>query len=188
MHGQAIVFDEVIFLITQKVASVSIQSALAIWQGYEPMDGPRIFHYIPLKDVPQYTQHKIAFVRDPWSRVLSFYRQKIEGKKGCNYELWGMHGNMPFSECVDCIESLWDTPNVHWAPCHLWADHADTVIRFETLNKGWEELRPKYGLPELPHHLSTGSSALVNTYYDKALREKVRSMYREDVDRWYSEW
>ncbi len=188
MNGQAIVFNEVIFLITQKVASVSIQSALAIWQGHEPVEGPRIFHYIPLEEVPRYTQPKIAFVRDPWSRLLSFYRQKIEGKVSSNYWQWGMYGGMPFQECVLQIQRHWSNLNVHWAPCHLWADYADTVIRFEKLNEGWEELRPRYGLPELPHHFKTGASALVDSYYDLALKDKVRSMYHDDVDRWYGEW
>lgn len=182
---QAIVFDEAIFLITQKVASVSIQSALAIWAGHEPTDGPEIFNYIPAENVVYYSQPKIAFVRDPWSRLLSCYRQKIEGKKYSTFGQWDMYGNMPFPDFVGCVQKHWSNPNIHWAPCYLWARYATTIVRFENLETEWNNL--PLDLPSLPHYLNTGSSGLVDEYYDGELIKKVRDMYVEDVENWYGD-
>lgn len=195
---QAIVFKEAIFLVVPKVANTSIKVALANWKGKKFEVGPHgplvhhqgLFKYDFVQNLHKYKQQKIGFVRSPWSRLVSCYRNKVK-KKGHFYaplKAVGLTPNSSFEQFIAMIEKRWGKFNNHWAPCHLWADHADRVLRFETIQDEWKNLQDEFGLPDLPHENNTGAEALWESYYTPELLKKVERMYKTDVDTWYKGW
>lgn len=195
---RAIVFDDFIFLVVPKVANTSIKVALANWSGKHFDVGPNgplvhhggLFNYVPIKDLRKYKQPKYGFVRDPWSRLVSCYRNKIEGKGAMQLANWNMRRGMPFEEFLTAIQRKWGNFNHHWAPCNLWAVFADVdkVIKFENLGEEWKKLQGTYGLPDLPIHNKTGADQAWRHYFTPTTFELVRDLYKEDVNKWYPDW
>lgn len=193
---QAIIFDQAIFLVVPKVANTSIKVALAEWSGKHYDVGPRgplvhgqdLFTYDVVTNLHQYSQPKFGFVRDPWSRLVSCYKNKFEGNGHITLKQWGMDKSFTFPQFVDAIDKHWGNFNSHWAPCSEWFDYADAVIPIEELGVTWSNLQNKFGLPPLKQFNKTGATESWKSYYTEELFEKVRHMYINDVTCFYGNW
>ena len=154
---------------------------------------------------------KFTFVRNPWARVVSCWKNKIhEPKEDVIIKIInkypGLRPNMPFDEFVRFLsESPFgrdEGANRHWASQFLFiTDPSGRVLvnvigKTENIANDFEAIRQQIGLPqlELPWlntHLGwdPGKETLVNEdsryyrdFYNAEIRELVRRRYRIDIE------
>ena len=176
-----------IVLAIPKVMGTSIKVAICDW--YElPWKmlptGPDVHSKSLLKYVPAdiaSDQRKIGFVRDPWSRLVSAYRNKVNPRY--QERVVRKHGILPettFSEFIEIISEE-DCHNSHWEECHSWYQHANTVVLFEDITQWWEYNFVPMGAPPLPSYNKTGASDMWREYYTPELFNLVGAMYPNDA-------
>ena len=157
-----------------------------------------------IAQVMQMTDYfRFAFVRDPWARLYSCYRDKIVGPTERDDEFmlgeYGFVPGMPFEAFVRGVAEIDDREaDPHFAS--QW--HAlgyegelavDYVGRFERLPGDWDRLRRRYDLPELPW-APVGSSRprfdfdYHKPHYTPELVEIAGRRYAEDVSRFGYEY
>lgn len=188
----------IVFMLLPKVANTSIKFAIAQALGLavEKIHSPDLFEYISSAEARAFP-HRIAFVRDPLTRLLSCYRDKVIGNPGNGVakglESLGIKQHMPFLQFVEAVADL---PDQH---CHGVGQHfrsqsyslvdADGVIpnrvgRFESLHADWQRVcdfvQEVAGLqlPPLGHHCRTNPGLV---QYCPRGRAFALQRYREDV-------
>jgi len=167
-YPKAIVVPElkICFVPTPKVANRSMKLAIAHHIGLSVQGD--IHHapwqYTPLALMRENDHFRFGFVRNPLDRLLSCYAQKIvyyERELGMHPLLW-RYGNtfdkdMTFAEFVVAVSRIPDRiSDIHFRSQHTFLYHrkklmVDFVGHFEKIEKDWNYLREKHGLPELPH-------------------------------------
>jgi len=136
-------------------------------------------------------------VRNPWSRVVSSYRDKIERLDALTNarivsRFPGLRQGMPFDEYVHwlCGPSGRDEwADRHWLSQHVFLLDENNkmlpveVLKFESLQVDFNRLMEGIGLPSLvlPHRLKTGSSESWKSYYDSNLYDLVAERYSTDI-------
>jgi len=154
---------------------------------------------------------KFTFVRNPWARVVSCWKNKIhEPKEDVITKIinkyQGLRPNMPFDEFVRFLsESPFgrdESANRHWASQFLFiTDPSGRVLvnsigKTEKLKDDFESIRQQIGLPqlELPwlntrlgwnpgkETLANENSRYYRDFYNTETRELVRRRYRIDIE------
>jgi len=143
-----------------------------------------------------------SFVRNPWSRLLSLYKQKVGTEATSTRMIDGVyqgfvnhgipiHSEMSFEEFCDVVCDIPD----HRTDKHL-QSQAYTLIKngqpivgfigkLERMNEDWKLLMEKVGLDyELPHFNRTQkkNEHYSSDYTSEALVQKVADRYREDIE------
>ena len=132
--------------------------------------------------------YKFTVVRNPWDKVVSHYEyRRKKDKTGI------ATNNIPFDSWVrrtygeDKDPVLYNNPR-SFQPQVDWLKDADGVvsmdyiIRFESINEGFEHVRQAIGLDaELPH-LNASQRAGYHAYYDDESRVIVAKWFREDIE------
>lgn len=138
-----------------------------------------------------------AFVRNPFTRLISAYENLIVQPKSLNGNvniifqkyLWGYLSNI--SSFPDFINHICNIPNL-FMDQHLkhqykylftiWGSlKVKNIYKFENLSNEWEKLSKKYCLPKLPHkNKSINQSINWMDYYNLNLAEKVYKKYKKD--------
>ena len=195
--------DKLIWVAVAKVASMVIHGAMT-----NKLNVP--FHEWHRVSVPSIAQVKgmtdyfrFAFVRDPWARLYSCYRDKIVGPTERDDEFilgqYGFTPGMPFEAFVRGVAEIEDhQADPHFASQWHALNHegelaVDYVGRFERLPGDWDRLRPRYDLPDLPW-APVGSSRprfdfqYHKPHYTPRLVEIVGRRYAEDVRRFGYEY
>uniref|UniRef100_A0A7S1EU61 Carbohydrate sulfotransferase n=1 Tax=Timspurckia oligopyrenoides TaxID=708627 RepID=A0A7S1EU61_9RHOD len=149
----------------------------------------------------------IAFVRNPYTRLLSGYLQKIkvQGDR-VHKQVPGVTKNTTFSEFVELLERLKQNyhgtllVNDHFKPQYLQCGfnvfNYDLIGKIENFhqdvrcmakNRGFEQAMDfgwgehgKYSLFTMPRPHPTGSSKKLSDYYTDALQKRVYNLYKED--------
>lgn len=170
-----------IFLCVPKVANTSVKIALCDWKGIAYPDSETVHKVIPRIDmmhIDQYDCPKYGFVRDPWSRMVSCYRNKISPRYHARVMRKFLGPSSTFEQFIRFVE---DNPerNNHWIPCSFYYQYADTVIRFEDINTWWSNTFPD--APELGSYNGSGSYNW-RDYYDRELFERVAELFPHDVN------
>lgn len=219
-----IVSDEYrfIYFVVQKVACTSIKTALAPLFGIDttgteiPREdrAPRFVihelfdksgHQINRRQLisglegPYKGYFKFAFVRNPWDRLVSCYRDKLVGD-GLGLSLPNdvdvrLYRGMRFAEFVEGVHKIPDNKadphfrSQHRVVCGPGRDRlilTDFVGRFENLQADFQTVAERIGAPELrlPHILrSTGKKSRSYTaYYDGRSKQLVSQRYRKDIN------
>jgi hypothetical protein len=182
-----------VYVRVPKVASTSIRRSFG--DGRERRTYPALLRR-------RYQDHLIfSFVRNPWSRLVSTYRNKILGEKITNaYYRDGVHRGflkwrfpfyvgMPFEEFADFICTLPDDRvEKHLKSQSHFLVHRGILVpsfigRFETLSRDWAELCRILGanMDLVCHNRTDG--APYPTYYTTRLVNLVGDRYHEDVVR-----
>lgn len=144
-----------------------------------------------------------AFVRNPWDRLVSCFRDKILGETS---DFTGIHPvrgvayclahfpvfqpRMTFERFVTAVATIPDEEaDVHFRSQHRFLTNGsgeiaiDFVGRFETLSRDFDLVSRKLGLPvsELPHVQAVSMRRPYAGYYTARTRGIVANRFREDI-------
>jgi len=144
--------------------------------------------------------YKIAFVRNPWHRVVSCYKDKIQNPTFtenlrilCKYK--GIRENMPFDTFVEWLALSREGSDLyadrHWLSQHkFFEDHRgriqyDFLVRLETLESDLNQVFAYIGAPQvkLPTGNSTSpaDSRQYEFYYDATTSKLIGERYAKDI-------
>lgn len=123
-------------------------------------------------------------VRNPYTRVLSAYLQKV--RSGSKRHLIDIQGDISFEDFVSWLENGGLNKNGHWRPQHKIVPLSFPgliIIKMENLEA---ELDPL--LKEIDENMKikarqshrTGSNNLTSDYYTAELAARVYALYKED--------
>jgi hypothetical protein len=125
---------------------------------------------------------KFAFVRNPWERVYSWYRNVM--RDPLHQRELNVSGDLSFDNFVDSQLQQWAMrPQFNWLTDRQGNIAVDFVGRFERLGADFELVCNKIGMepPELPAMLSTGGHTYADAYSDQA-RRKIAQFYRFEIE------
>jgi hypothetical protein len=139
--------------------------------------------------------YKFTFVRNPFIRLLSCYKNKIEGREktyfyeNANYfALKGISEDLGFDSFVETVSKIPDKwSDIHFkSQCNYIFDEEKKAVvdyygRVENIYKDFEVIRKEYMLPELGHQNQSEYYDL-DDYYTEELVEKVYERYKDDVE------
>jgi hypothetical protein len=142
-----------------------------------------------------------AFVRSPWARVASCYRDKICGQGATRFTtatFEGLRRGMPFAEFVEWLhaapEGRDEAADRHWMSQHRFLRNEVLpspafVGKLEHLRRDLESLRRRFGwrVWRFPHLNRTDAVAHENArpyraLYDARLMALVAERYRVDIE------
>lgn len=211
--GTAVLLEasRAVYIEVPKVACSSIKILLAGWLGTdltavggdphraqfpEPgpcQAGPKLYPSL----------FSFAFVRNPWDRLVSCYRDKVLGEapdfttfhlqRGVAYCLARFDAFQPGMSFVEFVEAVTKIPDgeadEHFRSQYTFLSNRDGKIaidfvgRFETLHRDWDAVCRQLGFPstELPHVQAARRRVDYAKYYDSNTRTAVTRRYAEDV-------
>lgn len=133
---------------------------------------------------------KFTFVRNPFARTVSCYRNRVEGREIAffrYYKLIGLEKDYGFENYVKAIANVPD----EWAERHFASQYfqayengkciVDFVGRFENLNDDYEWIRKRYDLEPLEHR-NASSKYDYRDFYTEELAELVYRRYKIDFE------
>jgi hypothetical protein len=200
-----------VYIDIAKVASSSLKTAFASVLGLDLAQVSSNPHDVEFPRPPASNRagerlypglYTFAFVRNPWDRLLSCYRDKIQGEVG-DFTLFSQSGlarclerfdafsaNMSFEEFVYAVASIADADaDEHFRSQHkfLTNDHGqianDFIGRYERLEMDFRYVAERIGLPKrisLPRLQANPRSVRYTDYYTAATREIVATRFAQD--------
>jgi len=202
-----------IYIPIPKVACTSFKTAFArlLDVSLEKANGdPHRVRYpspVPIDTLQRFLYpgfYRFAFVRNPWDRLVSCYRDKINDEVGghteftvrpgvanCLARFDAFQAGMPFDAFVEAVASIPDSEaNEHFRPQHTFLTNwkgdltANFVGRFENLAEDFQIVRQKTGLPEIELPCLQAARRMVKyvEYYTPKTREMVAERYRKDIE------
>lgn len=200
--------QNVIFQIVPKVANTSIKHRL--FKIYDKVDlNENQIHRYGINYSKDFVFNKkndgkvfiFAFVRNPYSRIVSLYNNKIARKnkslKGIKRHHPDIFLNMPFDDFIeiiynDIIKNNQKT-DLHIRPQHTFVYHKnvrlpDYLGYYETLEKDWQIISEKHlNIDYTPLNKINSSNYLHSTYKNyyenKHTRDRVYEIYKEDFNK-----
>lgn len=145
-----------------------------------------------------------GFVRNPWDRLVSCYRDKIRGEvdgytyftirpgvANCLARFDAFVAGMPFDKFVAAVTSIADKDaDSHFRSQYTFLTNArgevavDFVGRYETLASDFQFVQQTVGIPaiELPRIQVARSAVSYADYYTAATRSLIAERFRKDID------
>ncbi|XP_042227741.1 carbohydrate sulfotransferase 11-like [Homarus americanus] len=138
---------------------------------------------------------KFIIVRHPFERLLSAYRNKVEGPKRTRYQgspfryvkkyrSNATQTDITWPEFVTYLINGGYVRNNHWRPygtrCHLCAIDYDIIAKYETLVKDSEEFLRRVGAPEslhYPEYHPSSTKDILESYMKKLTKEQIDRLY-----------
>ena len=154
--------------------------------------------HIPLRDYAPLPEKyfKFAVVRNPWSRVVSFYHYQKEQAKtwpwpGQTLEC-GKPRPIPWKESRErllersfrqmVLEDTQESSNMYWVTIDDQVK-TDFIIRYENFQEDFEIVCEKLNIPgTVLNRLNTTRHAHYTTYYDNETRRFVEKLYADDIE------
>lgn len=212
-HGNIVMHEyKAIYFYIPKVACSSIKLAVADLIGVPSPDPTNKFAYPHKRNYPfvkrdaleKYNDYfKFSFVRNPWDRVLSCYRNKIvgvrEGKFGkqelpvfLKYDSRRFSLDMSFEEFVEVLMEVPDsTADPHYRSQYTFIedpqgkDIVDFLGHFENLDHDLEVVSNKLDIPPiiLPHTMKSPRERAYRDYYNPKTKELIAERYEKDIQK-----
>ncbi|MBN4046591.1 sulfotransferase family 2 domain-containing protein [bacterium AH-315-P15] len=201
--------QQLVFIDNPKVASTSVKKALFRDLKYDAL-GQEPFHrllegraalHVP-KRALKYRYFTI--VRNPFSRLVSTYRDKVEGRPA---EDWGVfnvkfyrlvfqhvgklqrdQAAVSFNDFAMAVSRIPDwLSDRHIASQTRWKNRIGpsanvNLLKFETLSEDWELLRQSHDLPALDVLNRTPEADWRPYYRDQAVIDAVSHRYHSDIE------
>jgi hypothetical protein len=202
-----------IYCSVPKVACTSFKTAFAQLLGLNLSNGHRDPHRVrypspvPIARLHGYLYpgfYRFGFVRNPWDRLVSCYRDKIKnevdgythftirpGVANCLARWSAFTPGMSFDDFVTAVASIPDSEaDEHFRSQHTFLTNAkgeldaDFVGRYERLADDFQIVQQKTGLPtiELPRLQAARSVAKYAPFYTPKTRDIVGERFRKDVE------
>lgn len=139
---------------------------------------------------------RFGFVRNPWGRLLSCYRDKIEGGgRDAAFKLSTYHGldpRMSFADFVRWVHASPDGQDAradrHWMSQHRFFDAGDGSVmdfigRFERLDRDLAQISTRLGLPakRLTERLNVSGGRDYRPHYTDETAALVAERYAVDI-------
>lgn len=141
-----------------------------------------LFEKAPHLSPQQYQNYfKFAFVRNPWARVFSWYKNVM--RDDVHLQRLGVSNNISFKEFVtNHLDQPDLRPQLFWLVDRQGQIPLDFIGRFEKLNEDFAHICKVLNLddPALPHLLKSGNPTYVNAY-DEAMIQRVAKKYAEEI-------
>lgn len=131
-----------------------------------------------------------AVVRNPWSRVVSFYNygnMMIEANsfKG----LWYYQDKLSFDQFLNKMDEFIMTPSYYWNhPYNQWAMQMDwlnlnkvDVLRYENLST---DLNSYFNKTIDLSHINKSDSVDYKSYFNEKQKQKVADWFKVDIEHW----
>jgi chondroitin 4-sulfotransferase 11 len=203
---------DAVFVEIPKVACTSIKTILAglVGLSLEEFGGnPHDLPWPMARPVPGAGplfpgRFAFAFVRNPWERLVSCYRDKIGGEvdgftfftvrpgvADCLERFDAFFGGMSFEEFVGAVASIDDADaDTHFRSQHCFVTSddgrlaVDFVGRYERLADDFREVQERVGLPavELPRLQAARQSRPYASFYTDETRRIVAERYGRDIE------
>ena len=199
-----------IYFFIPKVACTSIKKVCAeALHLLTKSTGAKAIHFsVPYPSIPRnelscYAHYfKFAFVRNPWDRLVSCYVNKISKDPSFNsiafqngiFKPWIKYGKfkagMSFDEFVRVVEKITDSDaESHFrSQCTFITNIGGNLIvdfigRFENLEKDFEQVSRRIGLPEcrLEKLMTSSRRSDYREYYDEETKRIVAERYEKDI-------
>lgn len=196
-----------------KVACTSFKTAFAQLLGLDLGNDHRNPHHVrypsplPIHSLHGYLYpgfYRFGFVRNPWDRLVSCYRDKIRsevdgythftirpGVANCLARWTAFTPNMSFEAFLRAVASIPDSEaDTHFRSQHTFLTDpggqldVDFVGRYERLADDFQVVRQKTGLPniELPRLQAVRSVAKYTSFYTPQTRDIVAERFRKDIE------
>lgn len=199
-----------IYFLIPKVASSSLKKIFAEELGLEIIS-KRIeddihfvnFPFVDKARMDKYQDYfKFTFVRNPWDRIVSCYKNKIKSDKNFNnfeYEdgvyadfikYHKFRAGMTFAEFILAVNSILDEDaDAHFRSQYTFITDkmgeltVNFVGKFENLNDDFLYVAKAIGLPppKLPE-LMKSDRGDYKAYYDAEMKELAHQRFKKDVD------
>ena len=202
-----------VYVETPKVACTSIKTALAEILGISLRATGGDPHGVEWPTVERSSSHSgrffpglftFAFVRNPWDRLVSCYRDKMRGEVD-GYTYWTIRPGvanclarfdafvpgMSFADFVAAVVSIRDEEaDGHFRSQHTFVTDGegksgvDFLGRFERLAEDFRLVQECIGLPrnELPWLQKARNAARYTDFYTKETRHIAGERFRQDID------
>ena len=184
-----------LFFKIPKVAITSIWQVSANLLGHQLTQEAQLRKFglpsIRSQDLYKYPEvYKVAFIRNPWERLLSCYLQKKKKKETIFFDRNGLNKAMTFEEFGYAVCQIPD----HKADRHFRSqytfiyDHesrllANFVGDFSSFEKDLNTVLKNVNAPKvtIPHYNKTSHSKYMD-YYSEELKEAVGQRYKLDLE------
>jgi len=186
---------ELCFVPTPKVANRSMKAAIAsvVRPGFRGDPHLAGWQYRPVSALKDTGYWGFGFVRNPLDRLYSCYTQKIVlyGRmRNLPIEFWryggAFHADMSFEDFVRAVARIPDRiADIHFRSqhCFLYRGERATVDfigRFEALERDWETVRQRFGLPALQHYNRSPHRSYRDAYTPELAR-LAATRYADDI-------
>ena len=125
---------------------------------------------------------KFCFVRNPWERAYSWYRNVI--RDHLHQAELGISADITFSDFLNYHSDQWALkPQIDWIIDVNGKVAVDFVGKFENLESDFKEICHRLGMQDnkLPMILDSGKVSYVDAY-DDDLRVLVETLYRDEIE------
>ena len=190
--------SKVIFIHIQKTGGSSIEAALSaavsepllqlpdLPAGRDPAKRRHLFasDLQPLfSDYEWRTYFKFAFVRNPWSRLVSWYRMCVE--RPSNYFMWFVKDRAKtFDEFLALTHGVARKTTVNQVDyiCDSIGNRlVDFVGRYENIETDFAEVSRRLALNMHLPHINRGRPVDYRAYYTQGTRRLVEERFRRDI-------
>jgi len=203
-----------VYIDIAKVASSSLKATFASVLGIDMVQVGGNPHEVEFPRPPESSRagpggrlypglYTFAFVRNPWDRLVSCYRDKIQGEVE-DFTQFSQSGvarclarfdvfsvNMSFEEFVYAVASIPDADaDEHFRSQHKFLTNdrggiaVDFVGRYENLEADFRYVAERIGLPKgisLPRLQANPRSVRYMDYYTAATRDVVATRFAQDI-------
>jgi len=128
---------------------------------------------------------KFAYVRNPWDRLVSLYEW---GRQIATHNLYNkLTHNVPFPLFIKFVE-MHVYYKVHMMPMYDRLKdeegklNLDFIGRFERINEDWKVIQNRIGVTDPLPHTNKSKHRNYRDYYNKWTKEKVRQIYKKDIE------
>lgn len=126
---------------------------------------------------------KFCFVRNPWSRIFSFYQHKVRRNDPDLPRHRRSRQPLSFNECIRTSNILLLQPQTWWTESACGEDGIDFIGRFENLDEDFATISRHLGFDPLP--LGRRNASISSKYqveYDDYSKRVIEHFYKHEIE------
>lgn len=127
--------------------------------------------------------YKFTFVRNPWARAVSWYKNVMRDE--LHQKRLRVRGDMPFSQFLKQMGGRGALrPQTFWLRDFDGSLPFDYIGRFETLEEDWQAISSRLGVDAnvLGHAIKGGGADDYRAHYDAESKDLVARIYKEEIE------